>query len=130
MGSYRKDRINEEVAKELSLILRTVKDPRVADAFVSVIKADVSGDLKYAKVYYSVLGGDKKEVAQGLRSSAGYIRRSIAKNLNLRVTPEFTFIEDNSISHGAHIASVLNSLDLGSESDGDDENDESRGDDE
>lgn len=121
MGSYRKDRINEEVAKELSLVLRTVKDPRVADAFVSIIKAEVSGDLKFAKVYYSVLGGDKKEVAQGLRSSAGYIRRSIAKNMNLRVTPEFTFIEDNSISHGAHIASVLNSLDIKPESDEEDE---------
>ena len=130
MGSYRKDRINEEVSKELSLVLRTVKDPRVADAFVSVIKAEVSGDLKFAKVYYSVLGGDSKQVAQGLRSSAGYIRRSIAKNLNLRVTPEFTFIEDNSISHGAHIASVLNSLDIKPESEEDEEVEEGREDNE
>lgn len=112
MSGYRKDRINEEVAKEMSSVLRTVKDPRVSEAFISVIKAEVSGDLKYARIYYSLLSGDSKEVAKGLRSSAGYIRRCIAKNLNLRATPEFTFVEDNSIAHGAHIASVLHSLNI------------------
>ncbi len=96
----------------MSAVLRTVKDPRVSEAFISVIKAEVAGDLKTARVYYSVLSGDKKEIKAGLRSSAGYIRRCIAKNLNLRATPEFTFIEDNSIEHGAHIASVLHSLNI------------------
>ena len=112
MAGYRKDRINEEVARELSSILRTVKDPRVSEAFISIVKAEVSGNLKFAKVYYSLLSGNSSEVAAGLRSSAGYIRRSIAKNMNLRATPEFTFIEDRSITHGAHIASVLHSLNI------------------
>ena len=117
MSGYRKDRINEEMVKELSSVLRTVKDPRVSEAFISVVKAEVSGDLKYATVYYSLLSGDSKEVKNGLRSSAGYIRRCIAKNMNLRATPEFTFIEDKSIAHGAHIASVLHSLNITPEDD-------------
>ena len=112
MSGYRKDRINEEMVKELSSVLRTVKDPRVSEAFISVVKAEVSGDLKYATVYYSLLSGDSKEVKNGLRSSAGYIRRCIAKNMNLRATPEFTFIEDKSIAHGAHISKLLNSIEI------------------
>jgi ribosome-binding factor A len=112
MATYRKDRINEEVARELSSILRTVKDPRVSEAFISIVKAEVSGDLKFAKVYYSAMQGDKKEVAAGLRSSAGFIRREVARRLNLRMTPEFTFVEDHSIEHGAHISKLLNSIEI------------------
>lgn len=112
MAKYRRDRINDEVKKELSMILREVKDPRISNAFMSVTAVDVTGDLKFAKVYYSVMQGDKKEVAAGLRSSAGFIRREIARRLNLRMTPEFTFIEDNSIAHGAHISKLLNSIEI------------------
>ena len=91
-------------------ILREVKDPRVRDAFVSVTGADVTPDLKYAKIYYSHLQGDAKEVAKGLKSSAGFIRRMLAERLNLRMTPELTFIVDESIAHGAQIASLLSGL--------------------
>lgn len=112
MAKYRRDRINDEVKKELSMILREVKDPRLADAFISITAVDVSGDLKFAKVYYSAMQGDKKEVAKGLRSSAGFIRREIARRLNLRMTPEFTFVEDHSIAHGAHISKLLNSIEI------------------
>ena len=68
MANYRKGRINDEVKKELSLVLREVKDPRIKDAFISVTSVEVSGDLKFAKVYYSAMMGDKKEVAKGLKS--------------------------------------------------------------
>lgn len=112
MAKYRRDRINDEVKKELSVILREVKDPRLSNAFISVTAVDVTGDLKFAKAYYSVMQGDKKEVAAGLKSSAGFIRREIARRLNLRMTPEFTFIEDNSIAHGAHISKLLNSIEI------------------
>lgn len=112
MAKYRRDRINDEVKKELSMILREVKDPRLSDAFISITAVDVSGDLKFAKVYYSAMQGDKKEVAKGLRSSAGFIRREIARRLNLRMTPEFTFVEDHSIAHGAHISKLLNSIEI------------------
>lgn len=117
MANYRRGRINDEVKKELSLVLREVKDPRLADAFISITAVEVTGDLKYAKVYYSAMSGDKKEVAKGLKSSAGYIRREIAHRLNLRMTPEFTFYEDNSIAHGAHISKLLNGIEITPEED-------------
>ena len=115
MANYRKGRINDEVKKELSLVLREVKDPRIKDAFISITSVEVSGDLKFAKVYYSAMMGDKKEVAKGLKSSAGFIRREIARRLNLRMTPEFSFYEDHSIEHGAHISKLLNQIEISPE---------------
>ncbi len=107
MAKYRQSRINEEMYKEAANIIRTVKDPRVSEAFVSVTGADVTPDLKYAKIYYSVMQGDKKQVAKGLASSAAYIRGQLAKALNLRVTPELTFVEDTSIAYGAKIEKII-----------------------
>ncbi len=112
MAKYRRGRINEEMQKELTQILRRVKDPRVCDAFISITAADCTADLKYAKVYYSAMGGDEKEIAKGLKAAAGFIRRELANSLNLRMTPELTFIPDNSVAYGAHIASILNKLDI------------------
>ena len=110
MANYRRGRINDEMQKTLAEILREVKDPRVSGAFISVTGADVTPDLKYAKVYYSALQGDKKEVKAGLKSSAGFIRRQVAQRMNLRATPEFTFVEDESIAYGARISGILNSI--------------------
>lgn len=110
MANYRRGRINDEVQRELASILRDVKDPRVSGAFVSVTAVDVTPDLKYAKIYYSALMGDKKEVAKGLKAATGYIRSQIAQRLNLRITPELTFILDDSVAHGAHISKLLNSI--------------------
>ena len=110
MANYRRGRINDEVQKELASILRDVKDPRVSGAFVSVTSVDVTPDLKFAKIYYSSLRGDKKELAKGLRAASGYIRSQIAQRLNLRITPELTFILDDSVAHGAHISKLLNSI--------------------
>ena len=121
MANYRKGRINDEVKKELSFILREVKDPRLSEAFISITSVEVSGDLKFAKVYYSALMGDKKEIAKGLKSCAGFIRREIARRLNLRMTPEFTFYEDHSIEHGAHISKLLNQIEISPEEEEDDD---------
>ncbi len=121
MANYRKGRINDEVKKELSLIIRELKDPRINEAFVSVTAVEVSGDLKFAKVYYSAMMGDKKEVAKGLKSSAGFIRREVARRLNLRMTPEFSFYEDHSIEHGAHISKILNEIEITPDEDEDDD---------
>ncbi|MBQ9783272.1 MAG: 30S ribosome-binding factor RbfA [Clostridia bacterium] len=115
MANYRRGRINDEMQKELAMVLREVKDPRVKDAFISITAVDVTPDLKYAKVYYSAMNGDKKEVAKGLKSSAGYIRRQLAQRLNLRMTPELTFYEDHSIAHGAHISKLLESIEFAPE---------------
>ncbi len=115
MAKYRRGRINDEMQKELAMILREVKDPRLTDAFISVTAVDATPDLKYAKVYYSAMQGDPKEVAQGLKSSAGYIRRQLAQRLNLRMTPELTFHQDHSIAHGAHISKLLGSIEISPE---------------
>ena len=88
-------------------MLREVKDPRISEAFISITAVDVTPDLKYAKVYYSAMMGDPKEVAKGLKSSAGFLRRQLAQRMNLRMTPELTFYVDHSIEHGAHIARLL-----------------------
>lgn len=115
MAKYRQGRINDEMQKELMAILRRVKDPRISDAFISITAADCTADLKYAKVYYSALRGDAKEIAKGLRAASGFIRRELAHSLNLRMTPELTFIPDTSISYGAHISSILNNLEISEE---------------
>ena len=112
MGKYRRNRINEEMQKEMMNILRGVKDPRVQNAFLSVTAVDVTPDLKYAKIYYSFLQGDEKELKTGLKAASGYIRRELARTLNLRITPELTFLRDTSITYGAHIASILNNLEI------------------
>lgn len=117
MAKYRRGRINEEIQKEMSSILRRVKDPRVSDAFISITAADCTADLKYAKIYYSALQGDAKEVAKGLKAATGFIRRELARSLNLRITPELTFIADSSISYGAHISSILEGLEITDEED-------------
>lgn len=130
MANYRRNRINEEVQRELCEILREVKDPRVCRALVNVTAADVSADLKYAKVFYSTLGKcEEEEVQEGLVSAQGFIRTQIARRLNLRVTPKFTFIKDRSAENGARISSLLKQVekDLRDNADGADSTESSDG---
>lgn len=109
MANYRIRRINEEVQKEISEILREVKDPRVSRNFISITAAEVTGDLKFAKIYYSVVSPmhELKEISKGLRSATGFIRGQLARRLNLRQTPELTFVYDSSAENGAYISSLL-----------------------
>ena len=115
MANYRRGRIHDEALKVLADAFRKIKDPRVNRAFVSVTDVDVTPDLKYAKVYYSVLNGDEKEVRQGMEKAKGFVRHELAQQLNLRITPELTFVPDHSGENGAHIASVLNGLHISDE---------------
>ena len=110
MAKYRQGRINDEFQKEVAVILRDVKDPRVSGAFISVTGAQVTPDLKFAKVYYSSLTGDKKEIKKGLMAASGFIRGQIARRMNLRITPEITFVEDTSIEYGARISKILEGI--------------------
>ena len=109
MPSNRIGRINEEIQREMSSLIRTVKDPRVADAgMVSVTAVETTPDLKYAKIFVSVL--DKSASAQalkGLKSASGYLRRELGRALSLRNTPELSFVRDDSIDKGAHILDML-----------------------
>ena len=116
MAKYRRDRINEEMTHEVSDIVRGIKDPRVSKHLVSVMRCEVTPDLKYCKIYYSVLGADKegdgfdaKELKKGLVSASGYMRKQIAERLNLRITPELQFVYDDSVAYGEKISSILHS---------------------
>ena len=115
MASYKISRVNEEMLREMSQIIRTIKDPRVNSGFVTITHCEVTGDLKFAKIYFSVLNGDINEVKKGLISAKGYIRREIAVRLNLRNTPELTFVSDDSMEKGAKISKILNEIEYTSE---------------
>lgn len=108
--SHRIARINDAVREALNRALTQVKDPRVAQAYVTVTSADVAGDLSTAKIYLSVLSGDAEEALVGMRSCHGFLRTFLARELNLRKTPSLVFLRDNSAERGAHIASLLNEL--------------------
>ena len=111
MASNRIGRINEEIQRELSSLIRTVKDPRV-HGLVSITAVDTTPDLRYAKIFVSVLDkSDVKEVVKGLRSAGGYLRRGLGRSLQLRYTPELTFVADDSIAEGAHILELIEKLD-------------------
>ncbi len=107
MSATRMDRINEEIQRALSELIRTVKDPRV-HGLISITRVDTTADLKYAKVYVSVLDKqDADQVLKGLKSASGYLRRELGHALSLRSTPELTFVRDDSIDRGAHILDIL-----------------------
>ena len=111
MAKNRISRINEEIQRELSALLRTVKDPRVQDTMISITHVDTTSDLRYAKIYISALDKSKeKELLKGLRSAGGYLRRELGAALQLRYTPELIFEADDSIAHGAHILDVLRTI--------------------
>ena len=111
-NSIKNTRINAEVQRELSSILRSeIKDPRIG-TMTSVTGAQVAHDLKNCRVYISVLGDErvKEETIRGLKSAEGYIRRMLARNLNLRNTPELTFVLDQSIEYGVHMSKLIDEV--------------------
>ena len=108
MASNRIGRINEEIRKELSALLRTVKDPRVAEAMLTITHVDTTPDLRQSRIYVSALNcKDEKDMMRGLKSAAGFLRRELGSRIDLRYTPELIFIADDSIAYGAHILEVL-----------------------
>ena len=109
MAKYRRGRINEAVANELATALGEIREPKVVNNFVSITRAEVAPDLKYASVYFSCIG-DAKAAAEGLKKCTGMLRHHLAKTLNLRITPELNFVKDGSIEHGARIAKLLEDI--------------------
>ncbi len=103
------DRISEEVRREIDRIIRDeVSDPRVDGTF-SITRAEVTRDLRYAKIYVSVLEDDKRDdLMAALKSASGYIRRTLGKSMIIRYSPELIFVNDRNIAYGAHIAQILN----------------------
>ena len=113
MSSNRINRINEEIQKELSALLRTVKDPRVQDTMISITRVETTSDLRYTKVYVSFLQEERvKDAMAGLKSAAGYLRRQLGHNLQLRYSPEIVWERDDSITYGAKMLKLINSLEV------------------
>lgn len=116
MSNNRIIRINEEIQKELSSLLRTVKDPRVQDTMISITRVETTPDLRYTKVYVSFLEEDRvKNAMAGLKSAGGYLRRELGHNLQLRYAPEIVWSLDDSITYGAKMLKLINSLEIADE---------------
>ena len=111
MSKNRLGRINEEVMREIATLIPTLKDPRIG-LMTSITRAEVTPDMRYARIFISVLGDDTalKDSIKGLRSASGYLRRELSRSLQLRYTPELVFVPDDSITHGVHIMELLESV--------------------
>ncbi len=119
MAGYRMDRTGEDIMRELTAILRTVKDPRVT-GLISIVRVEVTRDLSYATVYVSAMDGidAAKTAVKGLTSAAGYMRRELGMALKLRHVPELRFVADDSIAYSSHIARTLEQIGTGGTKDG------------
>jgi len=108
MAKNRIGRINEEIQKELSALLRTVKDPRLQNGLLTITHVDTTPDLRFSKIFVSSLDKSREqEMMKGLKSASGYLRRELGASLKLRYTPELQFVADDSIQQGAHILEML-----------------------
>ena len=113
MASNRIGRINDEIRKALSELLREVKDPRVQGTMISLTRVETTPDLRYAKIYVSFLEADRAaDALKGLKSAGGYLRRELGRTLQLRYTPELVWEQDDSITYGAKMLKLINSLEV------------------
>lgn len=118
MASNKLARTNDDIQFTMSKLLREVKDPRVQQGMISVTRVETTGDLRYSKIWLSVMGmQDEKEFRRGLKSASGWLRRELGNAMKLRYTPELVFEVDHSIEYGAHINEVISSLDISEDSD-------------
>ena len=114
MASNKLARTNDDIQRVLSGLLTQVKDPSVQQGMISVTRVETTGDLRYAKVWLSVLGlENEKEFRKGLRSASGWLRRELGASLSLRYTPELVFEVDHSIEQGAYISGLIEKLEAG-----------------
>lgn len=111
MASNRINRINEEIQKELSALIRNLKDPRIQNTMISITRVETTPDLRYTKVYVSFLQENQAaDAMKGLQSAAGYLRRELGQSLKLRYTPQIMWALDDSITYGAKMLALINSL--------------------
>lgn len=112
MASNRIGRINEEIQRELSELIRSLKDPRV-QTMISITRVDTTPDLRYSKIYISVLEESRSaDAIKGLKSAGGWLRRELGARLQLRYTPELVFELDDSLKYGAHMFDLLSKLNI------------------
>ena len=118
MAGYKIDRVNESMLREISAILRTIKDPRVTSCMLRVVRVDVTHDMSYATVYVSAMEGLEaaKNAVKGLESAQGYIKRELGRALKLRHLPELRFVADDSMEYSINIAKKLSEIERKKES--------------
>ena len=122
MASNKLARTNDDIQFVLPALVRSVKDPRISGKMIRVTRVVTTGDLRYAKVWLSVLDlEDEKEFKKGLKSASGWLRRELGNSMSLRFTPELVFEIDHSIEYGAHINQVLESLNIRHDEDEDEQ---------
>ena len=122
MSSNKIARINDDIQRVISAKLRDIKDPRVQQGMISVTRVETTGDLRYSKIWLSVMGmQSEKEFRRGLKSASGWLRRELGTVLDLRYTPELVFEIDHSIEYGAHINELISSLKIKHDGDEEDE---------
>ena len=122
MASNRINRINEEIQKALAENIRELKDPRVSTTMISITRVETTPDLRYAKVYVSFLEEKKAaDALKGLKSAGGWLRRELGHQLQLRYTPELVWALDDSITYGAKMMKLINSLEVNHDGDSDDQ---------
>ena len=122
MPSNKLARTNDDIQLVMSKLLREIKDPRVNQGMISVTRVETTGDMRYSKIWLSVMGmQNEKDFKKGLKSASGWLRRGLGNSLKLRNTPELTFEIDHSIEYGAHISELINSLDIRDDEDEEDQ---------
>lgn len=117
MAGYRVSRVSEDIKREITAIIRELKDPRVAGKMLTVVRVEVSSDASFAKVFISDFGGieNAKEAVKGLTAATGYIRREVGQRLHLRKTPELKFVADDSVERGFNMFKKLDKAENRSE---------------
>lgn len=122
MPSNKLARTNDDIQLVMSKLLREIKDPRVNQGMISVTRVETTGDMRYSKIWLSVMGmQNEKDFKKGLKSASGWLRRELGNSLKLRNTPELSFEIDHSIEYGAHINELINSLDIRDDEDEEDQ---------
>lgn len=120
MPSNKLARINDDIQRVMSSLLREIKDPRVNQGMISVTRVETTGDLRYSKIWLSIMGlQNEKDFKKGIKSASGWLRRELGNSLKLRNTPELSFEIDHSIEYGAHINELISSHDISDEEDED-----------
>lgn len=112
MANYRADRVSEDIQRELTAILREMKDPRLHNGIISVVRCDMAHDLSYCKVYISSMNGldTAKDAVKALKNASGFIRRELGVRLKLRYAPALAFEATDSIEYSANISRILNDI--------------------
>lgn len=130
MANFNIKRLSEDIRRELSAAVGGVKDPRVADGFVTITHCELTNDMSYCKVGVACMGGENRtaKAVEGMTAAAGYFKKCLAARIRMRKIPELIFLADNSLEYSEHIESIIANLPKKVDDDGD--NDESGGSDE